>query len=326
MTTTKRTYGAEFEAKGITKERATQAILDSGVACQNHGHTHNGPALMDSWKIVYDSSVHGGFEAVTPPLRDTAPIRTALRALVQAGARVDSGTGFHVHVDARGMGLREWKRLAKIWVRIEKAVDGLIARSRRGSSNTYCRSNRGNGPATIEEWDRKIDACTTGRKVARTLAYNRYYKLNPDAFTVHGTVEFRAHQGTLNATKAINWILFCVEIVEKACGRGPVPEARDLDLSAVLDFVFSAPARKTPKPSTKATTQRYRTWKLFEAWHTMYSASELKTRVAETTGINRPVVVREHVAWKQWKNPESQPAAEYTEVRQWFQERALELA
>jgi hypothetical protein len=44
----------------------------------------------------------------------------------------------------------------------------------------------------------------------------RYHKLNLTAYRRHRTVEFRQHSGTLEANKAINWVLLCLRMVDAA--------------------------------------------------------------------------------------------------------------
>ena len=323
---TTRKFGAEFEAKGLTTVDAWTAIQIVGVSCEYYGKTHTGPQLSDSWKVVFDSSVSNGFEAVTPPLQDTKDIKTALKALNQAGATIDKTCGFHVHIDAKGMTLKSWKRLGKLWIRIERATDKLLAKSRRENANVFCRSNR-DRIGSIEVWDDRFDSCTTAKQVGRFLSGgSRYHKLNTASFPIHGTVEFRAHQGTLNGQKAEIWILFCIQIVELACGNIAIPGSEDLPLDTVLNILFQQKTQKAPKPSTKQTTQRFRTWTLFNAWEDIYNETELKNRVAMETEIWRPGVVREHVAWKQYKNPAITTITKFDNVCNFFKASAVALS
>jgi hypothetical protein len=49
-------------------------------------------------------------------------------------------------------------------------------------------------------------------------ACSRYLKLNLAAYRRHGTVEFRQHAGTTNATKIWHWVVLTQAMVEKAAG------------------------------------------------------------------------------------------------------------
>ena len=75
--------------------------------------------------------------------------------------------------------------------------------------------------ATITDFFAKIDASRTLQDLRRAVAstsFNqyRYRKLNMEAFWVHSTIEFRQHQGTLNADKAEHWIRLTGAMVAQA--------------------------------------------------------------------------------------------------------------
>ena len=58
------------------------------------------------------------------------------------------------------------------------------------------------------------------RKLSSRIG-DRYSSVNWDSFNprspqYHGTIEFRQHQGTTNATKVITWILVTQSIVERS--------------------------------------------------------------------------------------------------------------
>lgn len=94
-----------------------------------------------------------------------------------------------------------------------------MAPSRRGYANPFC------GPVRINHT--KLAAATTVEQVAEATSQNhspdprasilrsanRYRKLNLQSFWQHGTVEFRQHQGTVEAEKACNWVRFCLRMV-----------------------------------------------------------------------------------------------------------------
>ncbi|MBR1732821.1 MAG: amidoligase family protein, partial [Alloprevotella sp.] len=42
---------------------------------------------------------------------------------------------------------------------------------------------------------------------------DRYHSVNPIAYSAHGTIEFRQHQGTTNFTKIKNWVSFLAKLV-----------------------------------------------------------------------------------------------------------------
>jgi len=69
---------------------------------------------------------------------------------------------------------------------------------------------------------------------------NRFWKLNYAAHLRHKTVEFRQHSGTLDATKAVNWLVTCLRMVQAAKGT----------LASV--GVSTAPATNQARPGSKA--------------------------------------------------------------------------
>ena len=57
------------------------------------------------------------------------------------GPQVDKRCGLHVHFDARSMKLKAVKNLFKLWLKFEDVLDTFQPPSRRGNTNTYCRTN-----------------------------------------------------------------------------------------------------------------------------------------------------------------------------------------
>jgi hypothetical protein len=45
---------------------------------------------------------------------------------------------------------------------------------------------------------------------------SRYMKLNCQSYEIHGTVEFRQHQGTTDGEKIVAWVVFTQMLVERA--------------------------------------------------------------------------------------------------------------
>ncbi|WP_461369034.1 amidoligase family protein, partial [Candidatus Darwinibacter acetoxidans] len=81
---------------------------------------------------------------------------------------------------------------------------------RRGQRNAYCNSLGGEfGLARIRSV-RQMDQLLSE-------AYpSRYMKLNCQSYEIHGTVEFRQHQGTMDGEKIANWVVLTQMMVERA--------------------------------------------------------------------------------------------------------------
>ena len=95
-----RKFGAELEMTGITREQAVRALRGVGIEVRDETYNHE---TRDYWKIVPDSSVHGGFEVVSPVLEGEAgleQLRTVVTALDDMGGTVNKTCGYHVHFDA----------------------------------------------------------------------------------------------------------------------------------------------------------------------------------------------------------------------------------
>lgn len=237
------TFGAEFEfvypntiAIATIAQRLTAAGLHSSTEHYNHG-------LRPHWKLVTDASITPGpgrnaYELVSPILSGEAglaAVRTASETLSAVGAIVNRTCGFHVHVGVRGWAdnaPRFFRQLARLYKSNHDYIAQVLSPSRR-AGNMYC--------SDFPRWDdAALDRARTVRDVLditsghrRRSAYDtahggRYYKLNLNSYFRHGTVEFRQHQGTLDATKAEMWVRFCLKMVA-AAAKTDVLTATDLE-------------------------------------------------------------------------------------------------
>jgi hypothetical protein len=229
-----RTFGIEIEFKISIRDGQTVAYnlsQESGVAVAFRGYTHE---VMRTWKLITDASVTGGFELVSPPLSGLAgleEVRKMMRALVTLGASVDRQCGLHVHHNAADLTPDELAGLVVFHTQFENVIDTFHPMSRR--SNNYAQSRY--YPIEKQSAEQIRAAGTlTGKRDLFDQNYgsgqsrnSRYRKLNTQSFRLYGTVEFRQHAGTLNGTKATNWILFTQLLVEKAkCGVDITPRAK----------------------------------------------------------------------------------------------------
>ena len=205
-----RKFGVEMEIVGISKEVALRSLQAVGVRVIDAGYTH---ATMDCWKIVSDASVQGGFEIVSPVLSGDAGmenVRMVAQALDDAGATANRSCGLHVHVDAHGMTLDNLRTIVTRYAAHEAEIDSFMPRSRRGDANQYCASLR---RLVSKEDFREAD---TVEKLIRAQR-SRYYKVNLQSYLRHGTVEFRQHSGTVQATKICNWLRLLMAFVDQCC-------------------------------------------------------------------------------------------------------------
>lgn len=214
-----RNFGIEIECFGISIPAAVDALHGVGISAIFEGYTH---ATTNHWKIVTDSSVPNGFEVVSPILSGAeglSNVQKVAQALVRAGAKVDRRCGFHVHVDARDLRGADVLNCIRRYAQHEAQIDGFMPESRRGTNNSFCRTME-----DVVRTVRNVSDSSTTIDVCRRVV-ERYYKLNVQAYTRHGTIEFRQHNGTVDSRKMVNWIIFCVQFVEDSRAHAvPIPQ------------------------------------------------------------------------------------------------------
>lgn len=189
-----RPYGVEIEGVGVDRQALATALNAAGISAAVEGYGHQG---VSYWKVTTDASVQGrgGFELVSPKLYGQAgldDIRKAVKAIKEVGGRINSSCGLHVHHSAQGMSTRQLKMVSHFYSSLFQAFDGIFSLSRHHS-----------------QWCALADPQEVNRLTASNLRMiSRYQAVNLTAYLRHGTIEFRQHQGTLNALKITSWVVF----------------------------------------------------------------------------------------------------------------------
>lgn len=220
-----RKFGIEIEAHNVCRYDVAEAIQQAGVQARAEGYNHG---VRTYWKVITDASLSGrdSFELVSPILEGEAGVTEAIKAVKavrEAGARVNGSCGFHVHIDCRDLSLKQIKNVIKSYANNEDIFDALMPASRRGNRAHYTGSMIGNNAEASPEirlqatkaFFEMVDGCTTVQQLANLIT-TRYKKLNVHSFLQYGTLEFRHHSGTVNETKVANWVNFCAAFVEHA--------------------------------------------------------------------------------------------------------------
>jgi len=143
----------------------------------------------------------GGAELVSPILSynddGLMQVYRVCEALTTCGAFTNDTCGLHVHMDARWLQRYDHdfyqgflNFMSKSYADDEEIFDSFVHEKRRANNNEYCQTLNG---------------------VADYSRITRYYKLNTQAFTRHGTIEFRQHHGTVNHTEVLNWVHTCAK-------------------------------------------------------------------------------------------------------------------
>ena len=229
-----RTFGVEIELFNVSRPRLVAAMNAAGFPCFDATYTH---AVTSAWKVVNDSSVKGtggrsgrevkGCELVSPILKGEEGLKTlaAVFALLKTlRAKVNHTCGFHVHVGAEDFDLGAFKALSQVWMKYEGAIDEMLADTRKGNANNYCKTNRWEQTAVLLK---KLDGCQSidavaaivNRSVSTHSNTCRYYKLNLTCWWRQRTIEVRAKEGTMNAAEAVNWVRMAVSLVDGAATR-----------------------------------------------------------------------------------------------------------
>ena len=224
-------YGANTLADAINAEFTARGI---SAQCQVQSYNHR---ASSSWKIVSDATVRG-WEVVSPILKglegkeEIDAVCAALRSLnVTTGVQ----TGMHVHHDARGLTAKQIGGTFGAYAAFQTLLNYGVSRSRRGREqggyNTIANWNRitSNGSDNYNRnYTYGITADTTFRgprgdnasafisSINRKIGMARECSISiGSSLSRHGTIEFRQHQGTTNATKVWTWVLITQSIIER---------------------------------------------------------------------------------------------------------------
>lgn len=200
------TFGVEIEVVGVSVRDAARILVSAGINAQDEGYNHN---TRPYWKSVRDGSLstrlNGGVTAeVVSPILDVADfdqLRAVMNALKNAGAMVNDSCGTHVHVGGLNLDGDAVHAAAQFWTKHNAIIDGLVAPSRRFGGRRYSWASRLN--------DEELSVIRAGRFDNFDGNSRRYRSFNVGPAGRIGTVEFRQHQGTLNATKIWAWADFC---------------------------------------------------------------------------------------------------------------------
>lgn len=209
------------------------------IECGTGGSEGNDYSALGKTVVKWSSSVHSdgsirlpnGIEVSTSPSRGRAfeeQIVETCDSLEMCSAKVDKSCGLHVHVDARDLTHKQILGAARLYAKVEKALYEVVAPSRRGADyakpwgDTFKRGGVFDD-ATAEARMAKLEESVYGSKeeVKRVKSnphkHNaRYHGLNLNALLLYGTIEFRLHQGTVNAKKILMWSAVCSAILERA--------------------------------------------------------------------------------------------------------------
>ena len=234
------TFGIEIETTGLGRERTAKAIaafFGTQARYVNHhlGDWHIPMPDGRKWIVERDASVTDpAAEVVSPVCRweDIEMVQAVVRCIKQAGARVDSSCGIHIHV---GLGEHTPQSLRRL-VNIVNAKEDLLTMALGISPNrrqrwckpvdpNFLRQLNLRKPASMNAfaaiWYRSQGGYTDWTINADDhYDSTRYHLLNLHAtFSTERpahTIEFRAFNGTLHAGKIKAYIQLCLAISAQA--------------------------------------------------------------------------------------------------------------
>jgi hypothetical protein len=240
---TNRTFGVELEfvntQYGLT-ELATAISLALRAEfpeqkCKFLSWGMSNENTKSYWKMTTDASVRSGGELISPPLPATPEsfrqIEIVTATLRNMNSRIDVNCGLHVHHDANDLTVRQLGHIYGAYASFQTLISSSLAPSRRVNADYMSPENYNRLPEqnkNAKAWNKPRynqvrhwantpalqDLCDmTNKANARN---NRYHStVNLQSLAKHGTIEFRQHQGTLNAKKIISWVLVTQSFIER---------------------------------------------------------------------------------------------------------------
>ena len=302
-----RRLGCEYEMTvpmigtgcSLDVQRTLATVLTAnGLRAIPRGYSHDPLPPGIDLAVEYDSSVQGEtrysgiswhaveiktrildgidqWERIVPKMLDIAKYM---------GARVNQSTGHHVHVALPEVTERPKaiRSLTALVTRVEPVLYGLLAPSRR--RNNYCLPLGGRLP--------DLRACKTVADYRDRLSgQSRYFGCNLTRVTDEAPrVEYRYHQGTLDATKARHWLRFLLQVTEHAATRNcqtlaePLTNDRngfDRMATAIGLRVNSKIYNKVSPELTETAGYLLRRWKHFNGSPTKFPRLTLAEQAAE---------------------------------------------
>lgn len=222
-----RTFGIELEfVSKLSAEAIIREARDKGIDLRATYYSDK----SNQWRIKPDSSINSdreyyySHELVTPickTIGDLAKLNKLLK-IIKPHSKVNWSTGYHIHWDVSDLGVDNFRKLLKLYMKYEQAVDGLLPHSRK-NGNRYCKNVTQAWYQLPECFKTMNKQKTMSRLCSNTYFGERTYKLNTTNYFAYGTVEFRGHSGTLNIDKIVAWLCLTNAFINYAVNmRGAV--------------------------------------------------------------------------------------------------------
>ena len=217
-----RRFGIEIEVVNTDRQKLVSAMREQGLSCEYEGYTHQ---TTSHWKIVTDASVRGGYELVSPILEGEEGLLAVKKATKAISAskrhsdidQVNRSCGIHVHIEASNLSSKDMYFVIKRYQDNESVIDSWMPMSRRGNTNSMCRSIANTFSAQrLSRLDAMEDTYENLASAILSCSHTRYSKVNVQSYGRYKTIEFRQHSGTTDYNKIANWIEFLQNFVEQS--------------------------------------------------------------------------------------------------------------
>ena len=156
--------------------------------------------------------------------------------------RTNTSPGIHVHVEASHLTPEQATNVSILYSALEPLFESEYKREVRN----YCRSMQ------TEELITRLKT-SSGMKLAKTpvtqyRSQDRYWTVNLQSLSAHGTIEFRAMGPRYNYEFLVRWAHFLREIVNIASANVPQKEWASVKTFRDLVVLFSKYGKETPTP------------------------------------------------------------------------------
>ncbi len=229
-------FGIEIETVGLNKAAIANAIqtVVGGTVTTSYDGASVTMADGRIWNVVRDGSLSGfdNGEIVSPILTtaDMDNLQAIVRAVRNAGARVDASCGIHVHVDGSQFTARTLTNLVTLVDRREKMFHrafGVAAhradRYAKLVSRDFVARLESSKPTTLAG----VQSAWYGAFGSPHRYHeSRYHGLNLNSFFYRGTVEFRYFNGTLHAGEVKTYVQFVLALANAAIKKKSAAKTR----------------------------------------------------------------------------------------------------
>jgi len=202
-----RAFGVEIECAVADRPALAAALRARGLAVDDP-YDVDAPRARGAgcWRLARDPTIRvpAGWRDVelrSPRLCGAAghaALAAACAALAAAGAAADESCGLHVHYEAHDFGVAEARALLRGYRRdLPRIEAGLAPHRRVADPRAYSRL-----------WDAADEEGWATARTILDLAAPRGHRpvVHVGAYLQHGTIEFRQHEGTLDAGRISAWV------------------------------------------------------------------------------------------------------------------------